>query len=271
MDAAINAQYFGLDDCVISGCELFPQGGGGFNIGAGLVWLEGGVYRYDGQASLTLPVELYLAAEVLTDLRPYQTGGSDYCMSERKALTRAVGGAGSAILVTADGIIGFNKAREKSFRSVAEMVPVLDFAAEWDQTGAGIYGTKSYGWQLMNGQGGTVSMDGRFPIGYGPSYPATRAIGGVADVQLTADQNGPHSHQMDQAGAHTHTYSDRYSLERNAIDAGSDRRWDQDTTSTKTTSSAGSHTHTVQDSGLGAAHTNIPPYAVVAWKMWVGF
>ena len=115
-------------------------------------------------------------------------------------------------------------------------------------------------------------MEGMFPVGVGGSgeYAAARRTGGLASVRLTANQNGPHSHQMDQAGAHSPSYQDRFTVEREAIDRGRDMRRDEDRTETKNTGSAGSHVHTIQESGLGEAHENRPPFLVVAYRMWIG-
>jgi microcystin-dependent protein len=272
VDYAITGQFLGLPACVVFGCEIVPQPNGKFNVGHGLLYMEAGIHRFDGVANVDLPAELYLAAEVLSDLRPYQTGGSDYCMSERKVMARSVAGTGSRLLVTPDGILHFTKAREASFRSVGEMTMLADVAAEWDNTGKGKYGTKSYGWALCNGLNGTPNMEGMFPVGFGGSgdYAVTRRTGGLASVRLTANQNGQHTHQMDQAGAHSHSYQDRFTVERDAIDAGSNTRRDQDRTETKNTGSAGSHVHTIQESGLGEAHENRPPFMVVAYRMWIG-
>ena len=106
--AVMFGQFLGLATCVVSGCEVWPQGGGQFDIAHGLVFIDGGVHRFDGVAGVTLPVELYLEAVVGSDPRPYFTGGSKFCMEEAKLASRAVGsGSGAALLVMPEGALRF--------------------------------------------------------------------------------------------------------------------------------------------------------------------
>jgi microcystin-dependent protein len=145
-------------------------------------------------------------------------------------------------------------------------------AGLYDATGRGWPDLAGAGWALCNGQNGTADLRERFVagLGSGGDYNAVGKTGGAARVALTVPQLPPHAHTMQTAGEHTHTYPDRYTVERNAIDSGDDRRRDQDTTETKTTSAAGNHQHVINETGDGQAHENRPPFYVLVAREWVG-
>ncbi|OON67801.1 hypothetical protein [Hymenobacter sp. CRA2] len=276
---AVNGQLTGLLACVVAGCEVSVRGNNQYDINPGLVYIDGEIKRFSGASNVTLPQELYADAYQTTEQRPYQTGGSKATMGEAVVLARAYDAAtpGEKVLVTADGALRVNKARERQWREVAEIGLMADFGPYYDSTGKGRYGTPAYGWALCNGNNNTPNMAGQFPVGFGTGgalgsdYNATRKTGGAREVTLTEEQMPKHTHLMDSAGAHTHTYTDRFGAEENETDAGGNRRRTLDTTVTKTTSTAGNHYHVIQEKGDSQPFDNRPPFTVLAFRMWVSF
>lgn len=275
---AVNGQFLGLPACVVQGCDVTPASTGKHNISAGLVYIEGEIRRFEGVSEVTLPQELYCGPFETTELRAYQTGGSKATMGEAVVLCRPYSATtpGWKVIVQPEGVLRAAKAREALFRAPCEIGMVADFPAEYDTTGKGKYGTNAYGWALCNGQNNTPNMAGRFPVGFdgsnaAPDYNATRKVGGLKEVALTEDQNGPHAHSMDAAGAHTHSFNN-WQLNKKA-DRG-DQEWVPDPgirNNNFNTASAGNHSHVINQSGQGTPHENRPPYMVLAFRMWVGF
>ena len=271
---AVNGQFLGLPACVVAGCDVSQSTvtTGNFDIAPGLVFIDGEVRKFAGVTDVVMPQELVSDAFTTTELRAYQTGGSKGTMGEAVVIARAYNQASTddKVKVTEDGVLTVGKAREGLFRQGAEIGMMADFPSEYDATGRGKYGTNSFGWALCNGQNNTPNMAGNFVAGYGSGqgneYEATRRTGGAKEVELTADQNGQHSHTMQQAGQHSHTIG----LASNAND-GSQAQKGNGTVRTGNTSQAGNHSHTIDSSGLGQAHENRPPFVVLAFRMWVGF
>lgn len=121
--------------------------------------------------------------------------------------------------------------------------------------------------------GNWEQIQDRFLLSAGSSY-AAGSTGGAATHTLTTAQIPSHTHTAttNSTGAHTHnfrTQNDDY----NASSAGY-RGFVGDSTATYITHtdlvlSAGAHTHTVtvQATGSGSAHNNMPPYLTVyMWK-----
>lgn len=112
--------------------------------------------------------------------------------------------------------------------------------ANFDGTGLGINERK--GWQIMNGQNGSVNMNDRVAMPYGTSNSTLLAIGGYADTVLVA-----HTHTVDmhsesfQAGGNTAAASNTNTGAAFA----------------RTTSIAGG-----SETGVGK---NIPPFKVVLY------
>lgn len=275
LSTAILAPYLALPwSCVLVGCDVSPTGGNLYNVGPGVVYFAGSIHRFDGAANVSLPAELHLLAEVKSSIRAYETGGSKACMAETKlGLTPVTGGG---LLVTADGVLRIHKAQEAMFRSPAESQPLFDFPADYDSTGKGKYGTKAYGWALCNGNNGTTPAGGRFMVGYlagDAEYGSTKKTGGLKEVALTSEHNGPHEHTLSNDGSHTHSVNTAQIVKssdnggtRYGLDPGNPQGPQRYTTET-----AGSHTHTMGSSGEGKPHENRPPYVVVAWRQWIGW
>jgi len=249
--------------------------GGTYDIAAGLVYLDGEIRRFEGVTGVTLPQELYSDAFTTTELRAYQVGGSKATMGEAVVLARPYDAALAVdkVRVEPEGVLRLTKAREAVFREVGEGGFLFDFSAnDYDTSGRGKYGTKAYGWAQI------PAMGGRVAVGYDSTqadYNATRKVGGVKEVRLTADQNGAHAHNMQQAGEHDHGMNNAASNNNGttgfgdtyAKSFGNAGNLDQN----RRTSRAGNHAHTIDSSGLGDAHENRQPYMTVLYRIWIGF
>ena len=277
--AVMYGQFLGLPACVVSGCEVRPQGAGQFDVAHGLVYIESGIYRFDGVSAITLPLELYLGAAVGSDPRPYRSGVSKDCMTERKVASRAVGGSGEAVLVMPEGILRFEKAREAVLRALGDIQWSSKLAADdYDATGRGKYGTSAHGWHLANGNEGTANMGGRFPVVISPEY-VIGATGGTAAVTLTALQTPPHTHVVNNAGDHVHGFPNPTTDNNGTTGAGDAYAKSYGNAGgidrTRKTSNAGSHSHNLESSGGNAdggtdSHENRPPFMALAAREWIG-
>jgi microcystin-dependent protein len=278
--AVLNGFFLDLpQSCVVQGCNV-TDNGGSYDVAPGLVYLNGFVVRFDGASGVVLPGELYLGPVVKSDLRPYKTGGSKYCMTEQKALFRAytVDSPG-LVKVTADGVLDSVKAREGLARMNGETKLLAKVAATWfDNDGRGKYGTKAYGWHFANGAGGTEDPRGRVPVvvdARDVDFNVLGKKGGVKKVALTADEGPIHTHEMDGAGEHQH------GLPSNVDSTGNGSNNFQNFTRSgqanaageynMRTKVAGSHTHQVRNAGGGQAHENLQPYYSFVLIEWIGF
>lgn len=126
------------------------------------------------------------------------------------------------------------------------------------------------GWQLCNGEGATTTgipvpdMRGLFIVGYSDvdgDYNVIGNEGGAKTVSLTSDQNGAHSHTVNDPG-HFHNYTlgndtggSSFSANWAKLDSNSNVR---QTATAKTNIS-------IVQSGSGQPHENRPPYYVLAY------
>jgi len=129
------------------------------------------------------------------------------------------------------------------------------------------------GWQLCNGSGNLSNGDpipdlrGMFIVGYNENDPDYNLIGkggGSKAVQLTANQNGTHTHGIIDNG-HSHGLGNGvvqvYSGINNHISGGGN---DGGSNLVKQTANATTGI-TLQTSGSGAPHENRPPYYTLAY------
>jgi microcystin-dependent protein len=90
---------------------------------------------------------------------------------------------------------------------------------------------------------------------------SARALGEVLGEEahaLTEAENGPHTHTMQSAGAHTHGLYEGAIIFR---DEGTGSSSGSARATRNSTQSAGAHTHTIDSSGSGTPHNNMQPTA----------
>jgi len=119
--------------------------------------------------------------------------------------------------------------------------------------------------------GGTwEQIKDRFLLASGSTYSAG-STGGKATVALSTAQLPSHTHSISSSGAHTHKftgYLHTYGIQNDTYKAVSHIRYTGDGSNVPPSmDSSGAHTHTVNSTGSGSAHENMPPYlAVYVWK-----
>ena len=253
--------FAGLPNCVVSGCELTAVGSN-YDVNSGVIWLDGELRDFPGRSGVTLPALFQVAAEVRSDNRVHTLSYLNKpCLREQNAelvdYDPLNPPSRRPLMLTANGpLMWWHRVEEKQ-RRVGELQPLAAVgyvAAEYDADGRGV--GAAWGWALANGNSstGAENLGGRFVVGFDPTradYDTVGKPGGAESVTLT----------IAQMPAHTHPYTDRYTVERRAIDSGSDMRRDDDRTENKTTGSTGGN----------QAHENRPPFVTVLWRMWVGY
>jgi len=141
--------------------------------------------------------------------------------------------------------------------------------------------TAPTGWALCNGSNGTPDLRGRFILGLGQGAGLTnRTInqkGGTETHKLTVNEIPAHNHTMNTAGNHNHTFKDAFYAEAWGAEKkwgnnlpGSNKGADSDNavwTLGNNTNNSGNHTHTINNTGGGQAHNNMPPFYVLAYIM----
>lgn len=144
------------------------------------------------------------------------------------------------------------------------------------------------GWYLCDGDNGTLDLRSRFVLGLGPGqYTDTIGFeGGVSEVTLSGEESGiqEHDHSGAQAdgstlyvgtsGSHSHSY---FNYRGNSAETGNASKV---LGTTNRTTGASSHSHPAQYFGgriakidstnALEAHTNIPPYTIVAYIQFKG-
>lgn len=124
------------------------------------------------------------------------------------------------------------------------------------------------GWTLCNGSNGTPDLRDKFIVGAAGSYSVS-ATGGATTVTLTTYQIPAHNHSAssNSTGAHTHDIN----TIGGADDHGSTAvKMDYYTSLSNTaTQSSGIHSHaiTINNTGGGLSHENLPPYYALAYIM----
>jgi hypothetical protein len=124
------------------------------------------------------------------------------------------------------------------------------------------------GWFLCNGANSTPDLRDRFIIG------ASQDDAGVAKTNVTGSltQTGgskdaivvSHTHTMQSAGAHVHTYDQAVNTSPHPTGSG---RSDVTATQVANTGSAGAHTHTIDSAGSSGTNANLVPYYALAYIM----
>lgn len=118
--------------------------------------------------------------------------------------------------------------------------------------------------------GGTwIQLKDKFLLTAGDTYTAGDT-GGEATHTLTTQEMPSHGHSLSGDGSHTHTYT---GFIQSAVKSTQEwlaiahARYEGDGTNVPPSMNvSGGHSHTVQNTGGGQAHNNMPPYIVVyAW------
>lgn len=151
--------------------------------------------------------------------------------------------------------------------------------SEFDSQGKGLVGTEVENWHICNGNGGTKDYRGVALVGAvqgigGNTLSANvdpmanndasmnysvGSRGGVAKVSLTANQNGPHNHVLNDPG-HDHGYDQPVKY------TNSDKGGIPDYVNVQAGRTSKSVTGiTLSPSGVGEKHENRMPYEAVIW------
>jgi hypothetical protein len=254
---AVQAQFLGKGPFILAGC-LVSGSAAAANVTAGIICLDGQLLRFAGASGVALPAQFQAGAVVLTEPRPYQTGGTKYCMREVPAVLVATNPsytAGQFLPVDVWGAKTWDHVQRAIIRSTKEVQMVATAAlGDFDQDGLGKAGTEAWGWGLCDGNGNRIMMLGRAPLALSPSrteFDTVGKQGGAEKVALTAAENAPHSHDFSTA-ANSVTF-DRGSSNANAFNF--DQRKNDPTTT----------------SGSGSPHENMMPYTVLFFRVWVGY
>lgn len=114
---------------------------------------------------------------------------------------------------------------------------------------------------------------GRTLIGYDPAdddLTETGMTGGEKTHALTIEEMPSHNHSASTGGAGKHTHTVGYRKRQDAYGKGTmdAMHWNTGTASKIETSGVENHSHkvTVESTGFGTAHNNMPPYITV--RMW---
>jgi microcystin-dependent protein len=124
------------------------------------------------------------------------------------------------------------------------------------------------GWNLCDSSNGTPDLRGRFVVSYNPAdgdYSNIGDTGGTKTVQLTANQNGQHTHGVNDPG---HNHSVSLGTDSKGGSAGVNVLSTQNIKGLYPTNTASAPTGiSIQNSGAGDPHENRPPYYVLAYIM----
>lgn len=254
---AAQAQFLGKGPFILTGCVVSGSGPA-YNISAGIVCLDGQLLRFAGAGAVTLPAQLQAGAAILSDPRPYQTGGTKNCMREVPAELVASDPTyrgGQFLPLDTWGGKRWSHVQRATVRSAKEVQMVANLTgADYDATGLGKPGTEAWGWGLCDGQNGRADLRGRFVVGIDPTR---------ADYDMVGDVGGEEKHTLTVAEMPSHNHSPEQLARYTDI---------------KATPNTGSD-NTVRDRGfvaLNAAggdqpHENRPPFYVLAMRQWVGY
>jgi microcystin-dependent protein len=130
---------------------------------------------------------------------------------------------------------------------------------------SGSAGAIPTGWLLCNGASGTPDLRDRFVVGAGSTY-AVAATGGAATVTLTTGQLPSHTHAVTDPG-HAHTASANLWRQYNGVNQ--DGTFSPGTSASLSSVGVSSSTTgiSIQSTGSGTAHENLPPYYALCYIM----
>jgi hypothetical protein len=251
---AATATFAALGSFILSGCQVTPGvATGTYDIAPGLVWLDV-LRQFPGIEGVSLPGFIGVGAAVTSSPRLFETGATKDAYVEYQAGWDSVATPGAIAFTVNNPGLTYWQAAAAQGREIGQVEYVSDTSG-YDASGLG-FGAKR-GWGLCNGQGGRLDLRGQFIAGLDPGqtdYGTVGKTGGAATVQLTADQNGEHSHVINldllDSGGQVFNHTTAMYGNPGATNAGK---------------------ATMEASGLGEAHENRPPYYVLAVRQWVGF
>jgi hypothetical protein len=271
LTAAVQAQFLGRGAFILSGCRVSGPATGA-TITPGIVCLDGQLLRYYGQSNAQLPAQLQASPWVLSDPRPYQTGGTKNCQQEKPAVLVASNPAytgGEFLVLDTWGGKTWDHVQRALVRVPSEVGWVAAATlGNYDPAGVGLPGTEAWGWALLNGQSSRLSLSGRVAVGLDPSRPDYDTIGkqaGAESVGLTADNNGPHNHAP--AGAFDFNQLLRKAdYGKNTTASDPDGNGNGNGGEPDVVNSA-----PIQTSGSGTPHENRMPFTTLLARVWVGY
>lgn len=255
LTAAVQAQFLGKGPFILSGCQV-SGAGPSYNVSAGIVCLDGQLLRFTGAGAVTLPMQLQAGAAVLSDPRPYQTGGTKNCMREVPAVLVASDPAytaGEFLALDTWGGKRWDDVQRATVRYVGEIQPLGSagyVSTEYDTDGIGKPGTPAWGWALLDGQGGRADARTRVIAGASDANVeyALGATGGNASVTLRTANLPPNP--AGTADVFTYTGNGAYNI----------------------ASSSPNHWEGRQPpAGIGEAFDNRPPFIALPYRQWVGY
>lgn len=256
---AVQAQFLGKGPFILSGCQVSGLATAA-TITAGILCLDRQLMRFAGQSGVSLPAQFQAGAVLNTDPRPYQTGGTKFCMREVPAVLVASNPAYSGGEFLPVDVWGGKRwadvQREQQWEAGDVKYSANLVATNYDSTGLGKPGTSAWGWALCNGQNGTADLRGQFVVGVDPSnadYDTPGKTGGANSVALSTAQ----------LPAHSHTSSNRIT-NQNGGDAGS--------YTAALTASYGAEGKAITTNSVGGGQPidARPPFYVLAVRQWVG-
>lgn len=188
--ASVAAPYTGHGAFIISGCEVTGTGPN-YNVGAGIVFIDGEMMRFYGAGAVTLPAQFQRGGFEVLDQRTYQTGGTKTCIRERIAVLVPTDPTytGEYIALDTWGGKRWEHVQKASVRNLYEtqIIGTAGYNANnYDANGIGKPGTEAWGWMLANGYGSTDAMQGLTIAGADPASVeyAVGHNGGQSTIQL---------------------------------------------------------------------------------------
>ena len=212
-----------------------------------------------GQTYLASDYNSYVK-DNMSALWPYTSSGDISYATSSSTLTRLGIGSSNQVLTVESGAPKWKT--PSSGVSLDQVYPV----------GSLYMSTISTSPATLFGIGTWVAIEGQFILAANSTYPAG-TTGGAATHTLTSSEMPSHTH-TDSGHAHsishTHTYNIPYGNTR--IGTGASEAFEYPyttgaTTSAPSSANSGTGNASIQNTGGGAAHNNMPPYlAVYVWK-----
>ncbi len=260
---AVQAQFLGKGPFILAGCVVSGPATAAI-ITAGIVCLDGQLLRFAGASGVALPAQLQAGAVVLSDPRPYQTGGTKYCMREVPAELVASNPAytgGEFLPLDVWGGKTWAHVHRASVRVPKEVGWVAAYNPnDYDAAGVGKPGSEAWGWALVDGQSGRVDLLGRTAVAFDPTRPDYDTIGkqgGTPEVTLSLAEMPRHDHTGGVSQARFAYLDGHVTLDSNTDDSATEPNL--------------SRVATIQPQGGGQAHENRMPFTTLLARVWVGY